>query len=112
MTEPPPPKRQKKQKKKGPLRAGDPFLTAKSFTHKKVTTIDSSGRQITQEVKVPLVLREEKSENTSDYVQEDQPDFAGGPYNEVYDEEPVRPMTRMVRLSILLAQRFNVQQPN
>jgi hypothetical protein len=85
MTEPP----HKKQKKKGPLRAGDPFLTAEAFTHKNITTVNSSGRKITKEVKVPLLLQKDKQENTPVYVQEEQTD--GPYYEEVHYEEPVQP---------------------
>lgn len=92
MTEPPPPKRQKKQNKKGgPIREDDPFFTAGAVTINRVTTVDSSGRQITKEIKVPLVLPEDKTESASVYVQENQTDFAGDPYDDQYDEEPVRP---------------------
>jgi hypothetical protein len=89
MTEPP---LKKQKKKKGPLRAGDPFLMADAFTHKKVTTVNSSGHQITQEVKVPLVLQKEKLENTTNY---ETTDLAGGTSNSHYEqfdqEEPIRP---------------------
>jgi hypothetical protein len=89
MTEPPP---HKKQKKKGPLRAGDPFLTAEAFTHKKVTTVNSSGHKITQEVKVPLILQKDKQENKPVYVQEEQTDGpSNSHYEEILYEEPVRP---------------------
>jgi hypothetical protein len=107
MTEPPPPKRQKKQKKKGgPIREDDPFFTAGAVTINRVTTFDSSGRRITTEIKVPLVLPKEgikeKKAGTSVYTQEDQPDFVGVPPEEVYDEGPVRiTVTRMVGLSII-----------
>jgi hypothetical protein len=104
MTEPPPPKRQKKQKKKdGPLREDDPFFTADAMTIERFTTMDSSGRTITKEVTVPVfVLKEQqKKESTPVSVQEDQTDCAGGPYDNVDDEEYGRPTgTRMVRLCI------------
>jgi len=97
MTEPPPPKRQKKQKKKGgPLREDDPIFMSGAVTIERVRTVDSAGRQITKEIKVPLVLPKDNRENTSIYVQEnhtdhtDQPDFAGGPYDDFIEEEPVR----------------------
>jgi hypothetical protein len=49
-----------------------------------------------------FVLKEkQKKESTPVSVQEDQTDFAGGPYDNVDDEEYGRPTgTRMVRLCI------------
>lgn len=101
MTEPPPPKRQRKLKKKvgGPISGDDPLFTSGAGTIERITTVDRSGRQTVKEVKVPLVLPTDKRENTSVYVREDPMEFAGGPYEDLNDEETVRPTgTRMVGL--------------
>lgn len=102
MTEPPPPKRQRKNKKMGggAIRADDPIYMAGAVTIERVATVDRSGRQRTKEIKVPLVLPKETMENTLVHEQEATTahiDFEGGPYEDPYDEDPVRPPgTRMV----------------
>lgn len=96
MTDSPPRKRQRK-KKPGPLIEGDPFLTADVFTHEMVTKVDRFGRQITEEVQVPLVWNRPSREHAPVSVPDDPTDLTGGPrdehydYQEQYDEAPVPP---------------------
>jgi hypothetical protein len=77
------------------MRADDPIYLSRAVTIERVPTVDNrSGRQITKEIKVPLVLPKDNRVDTSVPVQEDttaNADFAGGLYEDLYDDEPIRP---------------------